>query len=76
MHNMFEKTSKTAGIDESTIKTSEINKANKSYPRIFVFHDLLWFTKPCNFVGETRELRSGRSTLTWFRSYLENRQQF
>ena len=32
MHNMFEKTSKTAGIDESTIKTSEINKANKSYP--------------------------------------------
>ena len=59
MHNMFEKTSETAGIDENTIKTSEINKANKSYPRIFVFHDLLWFARPRNFLGETRELRSG-----------------
>ena len=44
---MFEKTSETAGIDENTAKknenkTSAINKANKSYPRIFVFHDLLW----------------------------------
>ena len=59
MHNMFEKTSETAGIDESTIKTSEINRANKSYPQIFVFRDLLWFARPCNFRGETRELRSG-----------------
>lgn len=46
MYNMLEKSSETAGIDESTIKTSEINKANKCYPRTFAFHDILWSLDP------------------------------